>query len=86
MPFKAGQTGKDHHGLVKVSKRHVEKITVLSQSWEAMVTGERAPLNIALGRMVHRLTGSKETSKLLHQAGIGITYNDVRMLNDIWAK
>ena len=78
--------GKDHHGLVKVGKRHVEKVTALSQSWEAMVTGERAPLNIALGLTVHRLTGSKETSKLLHHAGIGISYSDVRMLNNIWAK
>ncbi len=78
--------GKDNHGLVKVGKRHVEKITALSQSWEAMVTGERAPLNIALGLTVHRLTGSKETSKLLHHAGIGISYSDVRMLNNLWAK
>ena len=36
--------------------------------------------------MVHRLTGSKETLKQLHQAGVGISYNDVRMLNNVFAK
>ena len=57
-----------------------------SQSWEGMMTGERAHSNIALGLMFHQLTGNKEASKLLHHAGIGISYSDVRMLNTVWAK
>ena len=53
----------------------------MSQSWEAIETGEQTALNISLTLTVHRLTGSKEICKLLHKADI-----DVRMLNNLWAK
>ena len=45
--------------------------------WQSLVTGEKSPKAVALSLVVHRLTGSKETIKLLHRSGAGISYDDV---------
>eukprot|EP00794_Sanderia_malayensis_P016352 gene16352-17996_t len=77
---------KNDFGLVTVGKSYVQKISAISQSWQGMASNDRAaPLNIALGLTVHRVTGSKETARLLHHAGLGISYSDIRLLNNTWA-
>ena len=51
-----------------------------------MVTGECSPLGVALCMTIHRLTGSKEATNLIYRCGVGISYTDVRLLNNKWAK
>lgn len=68
------------------SKVEAEKLSAISQSWEKVVTGERLPLGTALSLTLHRITGSKEATTLLNRCGVGITYSDVRDLNNNWAK
>ena len=45
--------------------------------WRSLVTGEKCPKAVALSLVVHRMTRSKETIKLLHRSGAGISYDDV---------
>ena len=45
--------------------------------WQSLVTGEKSPKVVALSLVVHRLKGGKETIKLLHSSGAGISYGDV---------
>ena len=45
--------------------------------WQSLVTGEKSPKAVALSLVVHRLTASKETIKLLHRSGADISYDDV---------
>ena len=72
--------------VVARGKVEAEKLSAISQSWEKMVTGERLPLGTALSLTLHRITGSKEATTLLNRCGMGITYSDVRDLNNNWAK
>ena len=72
--------------IVSVPKDLNHKISSLAQRWEALTLHGRLPLNIAMGLIVNRLTESKETPRLLHRGGIGISYNDVRLLSNSWAE
>ena len=76
----------NENGIVNMPKDLNHKISSLAQGWEELTSHGRSPLNIAIGLTVNRLTGSKETSRLLHRGGIGISYNDVRLLSNTWAK
>ncbi len=76
----------NENGIVNVPKDLNHKISSLAQGWEALTSHGRSPLNIAMGLTVNRITGSKETSRLLHRGGIGISYNDVRLLSNTWAE
>ena len=43
--------------------------------WQRLVTGEKSPKAVALSLVVHNLTGGKETIKLLHRSGPGVSYD-----------
>ena len=45
--------------------------------WQSLVTGEKSPKAVALSLVVHRLTRSIETIKLLHRSGAIMSYDDV---------
>ena len=45
--------------------------------WQSLVTGEKSYKAVALSLVGHRLTGSKETIKLLQCSGAAISYDDV---------
>ena len=45
--------------------------------WQSLVTGQKSPKAVALSLVVHHLTRSKETTKLLQRSGAGISYYDV---------
>ena len=46
--------------------------------WQSLVTREKFTRAVALSLVIHRLTGTKETIKLLHCLEPGISYNDVK--------
>ena len=41
------------------------------------MTGEKCPKAVALSLVVHNLKGGKQTIRLLHRSGAGISYDDV---------
>ena len=45
--------------------------------WQRVVTGEKSTKVVALSLVVHNVTGGKETIKLLHCSGPGVSYDDV---------
>ena len=49
------------------------------------ITGNRTAFTTNLSIMVHGLTKSKELIDIMHKEGLGISYNDVMMLRDLWA-
>ena len=50
-----------------------------------MLTGKRTRLPIMMSVTIHGLTRSKEIIELMADAGVGISYKDVRKLHDCWA-
>ena len=68
------------------SKTEANKLWALSSDWEALLTRERSAKAAALSLTIHRLTGSKETVRYLHNCGHGISYNDIQLLSSDWAK
>lgn len=69
--------------VVQIYKHFIR--TILSDSqlrsvvchWQSLLTGEKSSKAAALSLVVHRLNGSKETIKLLHCSGAGISNDDV---------
>ena len=57
-----------------------EKIAAITQSWESLISKKRSPAATALSLTLHRITGSKKATTLLHRCGIGTSYTDVRFL------
>ena len=78
---------KNALGFVAASTgAEAERIWVISSDWESLLSRERPAKSAALNLTIHRLTGSKEAVNLLYMCGHGITYNDVRLLNNEWTK
>ena len=57
---------------------------MVAESWERLITNKCTPTTTSLSLTVHRITGSKETTTLLHRYGVGISY-DVRLITNYWA-
>ena len=77
----------NENGFVPTPSRvEANKIWALSSDWETLLTKERSPKATALSLTIHRMTGSKETLRYLHNCGHGISYNDIQLLNSEWAK
>lgn len=72
--------------VVTSSKSLARKVWSVSSDWEALLTHERSTKSTALSLTVHRLTGSKEATTMLHKCGHGVSYSDVRLLNNTWAQ
>ena len=49
------------------------------------ITSRRTSFTTNLSVMIHGLTKSKEVVDILHKEGLGISYEDVLMLRDVWA-
>ena len=78
---------KGLNGYVEtVSIQQAERIAAISQCWEDLITKTRSPTAAAVSLTLHRITGSKEATCLLHKCGMGISYSDVRLLTNNWAK
>ena len=43
-----------------------------------LVAGQKSPKTVASSRVVHRLTGSKKATKLLHRSGAGISKIEIQ--------
>eukprot|EP00794_Sanderia_malayensis_P020787 gene20787-22825_t len=78
---------KNELGYAKTaSESQAEKIAAIAECWERLITNERTPTATALSLTLHRVTGSKEATKLLHHCGMGISYTDMRLLTNNWAQ
>ena len=78
---------KNERGYVLTgSKSLSRKVWSVSSDWETLLTHERSIESTALSLTVHRLTGSKEVTNMLSKCGHGLSYSDVRLLNNTWAQ
>jgi len=81
------QSTKNDKGYVLAnSKSLAQKIWCVSSDWESLITHQRSAKSTALSLTVHRMTGSKEVTMLLNNTGHGISYSDVRLVNNTWAQ
>lgn len=81
------QSPKNDKGYVlTTSTSSAQKIWSVASDWESLVTHKRSVKSTALSLTVHRMTGSKELTKLLNKCGHGVSYSDVRLLNNTWAQ
>ena len=58
---------------------------MVAESCESIIINKHTPTNTSLSITVHRITGSNEATTLLHRPGVGIFYNDVRLITNYWA-
>ena len=62
------------------------KIWSLASDWESLITRETSPKQAVMGLVIHRMTGSKEVSNMLHKCNHAISYQDIRMQNMAWSR
>ena len=74
----------NQNGYVETNIEQAEKIASITQCWEGLINRKRMPTTTALSLTLHRVTGSKEATILLHKCGMGISYHDVRLLTNSW--
>ena len=81
------QKSKDKKtGYVKCSSIQVtEKIAAITECWERLITEKKTPTLTAMSLILHRVTGSKEATRMYHRAGFGTAYTDIRTLTNSWA-
>ena len=58
---------------------------MVAESWKKLITNKSTPTSILLSLTVHRITGTKEATTLLHHFDVGISYNDVQLIINYWA-
>ena len=68
------------------SKNIANKIWSIASDWTALITGKKSSKQVMLGLTVHRLSASKEISNILNKYGHAISYNDIRLQNEHWAR
>ena len=74
------QDRKHNDGYVEApSSAQAEKISVVAESWERLITNKHTPTTTSLSLTVHQITGSKEATILLHQLCVGISYNPMNL-------
>ena len=56
-----------------INPRH-RNHSMVAESWERLITKKNTPTTTSLSLTVHRITGSKEATTLLHRLDIGISY------------
>lgn len=80
-------TSKKHNdGYEKAtSSTQGKKISMAAESMEGIITKEGTPTGTSLSLSVHRITGSTEATTPLHRLGVGISYNNVRLITNYWA-
>ena len=62
------------------------KIWALASDWESLITKDVTAKQAVLGLVIHRETASKEGVKYLHKCNHYLSYNAIRIQNEIWAR
>ena len=74
----------DMYKHLVLHKQKKKKIRMVTESWERLITNKHAQTTTSLSLILHRITGRKEATTLLHRLGVGIFYNDVRLITSYW--
>ena len=61
------------------------RVRVLTSLLTYYITGKRTNFSINYSTWLHGLTKSREAVDVSHKDSIGISYNDIMMLRDLWA-
>ena len=63
------------------------KVWSVAADWEALVTqGRQSPKQVITGLTLHRMTGSKDIVRMMKKMGNCLSYNDIRIQNQAWAR
>ena len=74
-------------GYVNTNSRLLAtRIWSLASDWESLVTRKPTPKQEILGLVIHRNTGSRRVIAYLHKSNHAISYNDIRIQNQAWAR
>ena len=77
----------NEYGYAETQSSNISnKIWSIASDWAALLGNQKSPKQIMLSIGIHRLSASKEIVTLLNKAGHGISYNDIRLQNEHWAK
>ena len=81
---------QDLHNLVYAitsSRPRAIKLWSVASDWESLVLQQhRNAKQVVSGLTLHRFTCSKRSTVMLHKMGNCISYNDIRMQNQAWAR
>ena len=61
------------------------KIWSTVTDWESLITRKRSPKQVVLGTIIHRMSGSKNSIKLLNKCNHVISYNKIQIQNKVWS-
>ncbi len=69
------------------SKSTVTKVWSLASDWEVLLRPKQKNVkHVIAGMTLHRFTASKQSVVMLHKLGNCISYADIRLQNDAWAR
>ena len=69
------------------SDQMATKVWSVASDWEALLTqGKKSPKQVVTGLTLHRMTGSKSVVTMMNKMGNCLSYNDIRVQNQAWAR
>ena len=77
---------KNDHGFAVIPPSQATKVWSIAGHWQQLLTGDPSPSALALGMVIHRITGSKEAINLLIKSGVTPTYTTILETSKKWAQ
>ena len=77
---------KNDHGFVVIPSSQATKVWSIAGHWQQLLTGDPSPSALALGMVIHRITGSKEAINLLSKSGVTPSYTTILETSKKWAQ
>eukprot|EP00794_Sanderia_malayensis_P006503 gene6503-7248_t len=75
----------NEYGFAAVSPLQARKVWSIADIWQQLLTRRTSPSSLALGMVIHRVTGSKEVINILSKAGMTPTYTKIMETSKKWA-
>ena len=78
----------NEYGYAKTRSNQIAtKVWSLASDWEALVVPQnKSAKQIVSGITLHKITGSKDVAVMMNKLGNCISYNDIRIQNQAWAR
>jgi len=68
---------KNGHGFALIPPSQATNVWSIAGHWQQLLTGDPSPSSLALGMVIHRITGSKEAINLLSKSGVTPSYTAI---------
>ena len=77
---------KNDHGFAVIPPSQATKVWSVAGHWHQLLTGDPSTSALALGMVIHRITGSKEAINLLSKSGMTPSYTTILETSKKWAQ